>query len=209
MSSLRRLAGGSAFRVADVVVQVAAALWITPQMLHALGRERYGLWVTAITLVNYIDIFDLGLTSAVTRYVSRALGRNAPGEAREIVRSAFSILLAIGLGCLLLIGLLAFVAPWLLPTASANVPLRAIIVIFGATVALSFPLRVFSGVLEAHVRYELTALVSILRALLVTVALSIALHTGAGLITVVTIIAVGGLLQRCLNWQFATIPPRQ
>lgn len=204
MSSLRRLAGGSAFRIADVAGQAAAALWITPQMIETLGPTRNGLWVTVITAVSYIDIFDLGLTSAVNRYVSRALGRNAPDEAREIVRSAFSILLAIGLGCLVLVGLLATVASWLRPQSlPTDVPLSAIILIFGGTVALSFPLRVFSGVLEAHVRYELTAIASILRCLLVTAALTVALRSGTNLVPVATIIAVGGLFQRGLNWQFA------
>ena len=203
MIPLRRLASSSALRVADIAVQVATTFWITPLLIHALGRERYGLWATVIALVTYLDIFDLGLTSAVTRYVSRALGKSDEAAARETVRSAFAILLRIGLGCLVLVALLAAAAPWLLRGVRAEVPARAIIVILGGTAALSFPLRVFAGVLEAHLRYECTTLASIARTLLTTAALWWVLRNGADLVHVVAVVAAGGLFQRALNWFFA------
>ncbi len=203
MISLRRLAGSSVLRGTDVAVQVAAALWITPQLIHALGRERYGVWVVVLMLVSYIDIFDLGLTSAVTRHVSRALGRQNLDEARETVRSAFSLLSFIGAGCLLLVAGLAAAAPHFIHDAAQAAPVRALILILGCTIALSFPARVFTGVLEAFVRYECTTFTSIVRTVLTNVVLAAVLRNGADLVQVVAVVACGGLLHRMLNYIFA------
>ncbi len=200
MITLRRLATSSILRGADVATQVAAALWITPQLIHALGNERYGVWVIVLTLVSYIDIFDLGMTSAVTRYVSRALGRENLDEARETVRSAFSLLSMIGAGCLLIVAALAVIAPLFIHDAG---PARALILILGCTVALSFPARVFAGVLEAFVRYECTTFTSIVRTVLTNVVLYAVLRGGGDLVQVVAVVAGGGLLHRLLNYLFA------
>ena len=201
--TLRRLASNSVLRVVDVAVQVLATLWLTPLLIHNLGMARYGLWVTVLTLVSYLDIFDLGLTSAVTRYVSRALGRGDLDAARETVRSAFTILLRIALGCLALVALLAAAVPWIMPDSTQAGPVRAIIVILGITAALSFPMRVFTGVIEAFVRYECTTAASIIRTVLTTGALVWVLHTGGDMIHVVLVVAAGGLLHRALNYFFA------
>jgi O-antigen/teichoic acid export membrane protein len=200
MISLRRIASSSALRALDVGVQVISALWITPQIVRALGQERYGLWVTVLTLVTYIDIFDLGLTNAVTRYVSRALGQQNPAEACEVIRSAFTILLQIGLGCLVLVLALAAVAPVLLRDSAQLGPIQLMIVILGFVGALSFPMRVFAGVLEAHVRYELTTSASIVRTVLTSIALWWVANHGGNLVQIVVIVATAGLLQRALNF---------
>lgn len=203
MIPIRRLASSSALRVADVLIQALATLWITPLLITALGKERYGLWVTVITLVSYLDIFDLGLTSATSRYVSRALGRNDLDGARAAARSAFAILLAIGGGCLLLVAILAWAAPSIVTGESADIPLRTLVVILGTTAALSFPMRVFSGVLEAFVRYEFTTGASIIRTVCSTIALWWVINHGANLVHVVIVVAGSGLLQRGLNFIFA------
>jgi O-antigen/teichoic acid export membrane protein len=203
MISLRRLASSSALRALDVGVQALATLWITPLLIHSLGKERYGLWITVITLVSYLDLFDLGMTNATSRYVARALGKSDLDAARATARSAFTVLALIGLGCLVLVGLLTIAIPHLLPSAPESLPLKALVLILGCTAALSFPLRVFSGVLEAFVRYEYTTAASLIRTVLSTLALSWVLTHGASLLHMVIVVAASGLLQRALNLIFA------
>jgi O-antigen/teichoic acid export membrane protein len=201
--SKRRIASSSVLRGVDVAFQVLSTLWITPLIIHALGKERYGLWVTVLTMVSYIDIFDFGITNAVTRYVSRAIGKKDATEVTEVIRTAFSILLAIGICCTVLVGGLAVAGPWLAPGNSDPVLVRQIILIIGLVTALSFPMRVFAGVLEAHVRYELTTTASILRTILNTLALWWVANHGANLLHVVFVTAASGLFQRALNYLFA------
>src|SRR5260370_19642730 len=54
----------------------AVGLLLTPFVLHHLGDEAFGLWVLVVTLAGYYGLFDLGVGSAVLRYVAhrRALG---------------------------------------------------------------------------------------------------------------------------------------
>ncbi|MCL6554560.1 MAG: oligosaccharide flippase family protein, partial [Firmicutes bacterium] len=49
-----------------------------PVTVHGLGTERFGLLVFTWTLLGVLGISDLGLGSAVTKYVAEALGGGSP-----------------------------------------------------------------------------------------------------------------------------------
>src|SRR5438093_1000215 len=81
-------------------------------------------------------------------------------------------------------------------------PVQALVLILGSALALSFPARVFTGVLEAFARYEWTTLTSIVRTLITTAAMWWVLRAGGELLDVVVVAASGGLLHRALNYFF-------
>ena len=46
------------------------ALVLTPYMLRSFGQSEYGLYVLIGTLVSHLSLLDLGLGTAVVRYVA-------------------------------------------------------------------------------------------------------------------------------------------
>jgi O-antigen/teichoic acid export membrane protein len=60
-----------------------------PLSLRILGREQYGLWLSVGSIVAWMGVSDLGLSSGLVNSVGRAYGRNDWGEIRTLVSSAF------------------------------------------------------------------------------------------------------------------------
>lgn len=91
----RRLATG----IASGVVTKGAGFLVTiitvPMTLHYLGSERYGIWVTMISMLAWLSMVDLGVANGLTPALSAAFGKNRMDLARGYVATAFWALTAI------------------------------------------------------------------------------------------------------------------
>lgn len=60
-----------------------------PMTLHYLGAERYGIWVTMISMLAWISMADLGVANGLTPLLSAAFGKDRPDLARGYISTAF------------------------------------------------------------------------------------------------------------------------
>jgi len=65
--------------------------------LGYLGPERYGVWVTMISMLAWLSLMDLGLANGLTPTLSAAFGKNRDDLAREYVATAIWSLVAIAI----------------------------------------------------------------------------------------------------------------
>jgi len=65
--------------------------------LGYLGPERYGVWVTMISMLAWLSLMDLGLANGLTPILSAAFGKNRDDLAREYVATAIWSLVAIAI----------------------------------------------------------------------------------------------------------------
>jgi O-antigen/teichoic acid export membrane protein len=68
-----------------------------PMTLHYLGPERYGIWVTMISILAWISMVDLGIANGLLPLLSAAFGKGRDDLAREYVATAFWSLIAIAI----------------------------------------------------------------------------------------------------------------
>ncbi|NJP07626.1 MAG: lipopolysaccharide biosynthesis protein [Chloroflexaceae bacterium] len=76
-----------------------------PLTVGYLGPERYGLWITISSLLNWLIISDVGFNSALVNVLAEADGQDDPVRAQGLVATTFWVLLGIAL----LIALIAVV----------------------------------------------------------------------------------------------------
>src|SRR5438874_13809856 len=69
----------------------------TPRIVHGLGPERYGVLATALVVLGYFGLFDLGLGRAATRVVASALGAGRDEDVPAIAWTAGMVLAGLGL----------------------------------------------------------------------------------------------------------------
>ena len=50
---------------------LAVGFFLAPFIVHRLGNVAYGVWVLAISCINYLGLLDLGMASSVIRFVSK------------------------------------------------------------------------------------------------------------------------------------------
>src|SRR5215831_6498408 len=105
MPNARRIAQNVLSNWLALAFMTVIAFFLSPFIVHHLGNLAYGVWVIIASLVSYMSLLDLGLQSAVTRFVSQATAQANHEEASQAVSSALWIRLWISLA-LILAGLL-------------------------------------------------------------------------------------------------------
>jgi len=186
-SKAKLLAKGSMLRIFSFFAYTFVALLLMPFVIHSLGDRMYGLWIVIGSFLTFYGLFDFGLSSAVQRYISRALGTEDHKEANIIANTTLSIYLLVGL-CVAIISIVIAVLTPLIASNLPDAPLFGkIILILGASSAIGFPMRVFSGVLTSHLRYDLVTYIGLLKLVLRTVFVVIFLKAGYGILALALI----------------------
>jgi O-antigen/teichoic acid export membrane protein len=130
-------------------IGLSVSLLSLPFASHYLGKERFGLWLVLIGLVNWVSLADLGLANGLINALAAADGREDRGQAQTVIASAFWVSLTVAVGLLLLFLSLSPFLDWaalfnvVSPQARAEAGLAAGIVMF------CFVLRMLAGLLSS------------------------------------------------------------
>lgn len=178
----RKLARGSALRLALSVTTAAVSVLIMPFIVHRLGDRHYGIWTLVASFMGYYGILDLGLSAAAGRYLAGALGADDHDDFNRVFNSSLALFVVLGGLVFAVSGGIAAMAPLLTKNAADAVLFWKVILIMGASVALTFPSRVFESVLEAHYRFDLTAGFDLATLILRTGLIVLVLLLGHGLL---------------------------
>jgi O-antigen/teichoic acid export membrane protein len=193
MSTIRKLASGSALRAANLLATALVSMFIMPFVVHALGDRMYGAWALVAATIGYYGTLQIGLTPAINRYMARALGAKDHEECNRVFNTALRLLSAVGAVALVVTGILAFLAHWLAKNPSDAEVLWKLIAILGVYAALLFPSRVLQGTLEAQLRYDRTAFIDLFSLGLRTVLLIVILLRGYKVVALAAATVASGI----------------
>ena len=143
---------------------MAVGFFLAPFIVHHLGNAAYGVWVLAISSVNYLGLLDLGMRSSVLRFVSKGHAVGDHAGASDALSAALWVRLQISGLVLLIAGTLAYLFPRLfhVPAELAHQAQIAVMII-GLTTGLSMSLGVFGGVLSGLNRYDLQSIATLVQ----------------------------------------------
>ena len=178
-------------------VNVAVGIFLSPFIVHHLGDSAFGIWVLIFSITGYYGIFDLGIRSAIIRYVSKF---NATGEVEELAKIVNTNLFMHTCTCI--VSMIVTVVLSIYVDRLFKIPpefhsdARWLLLMTGASVAVGFPLGVIGGILEGLQRYYIQSWMNIVSNLLRAALIVVALQRGGGLLTVAVItVALGTLAQ--------------
>jgi O-antigen/teichoic acid export membrane protein len=192
----RRLLASVAANWAGFAAQLAAAFFVSPVLVHALGDRRYGVWSLIESVLAYLMLLDLGVAASVVRYVARF---DATGD-REALNRLFSTTLCIfaaaGAAIFALTLLAAFPAFALLPVPTdLAAEGRWMLVLLGLNLAVGLPMNVFACVLDGLGRYPAKSAVRTVGVIVRSVALVVVIRSGGGLLAVAAILTAHTVLE--------------
>jgi O-antigen/teichoic acid export membrane protein len=164
---------------------LAVGFFLAPFVVHRLGNVAYGVWVLAISSVNYLNLLELGMRSSVVRFVSKGYATQDHDGASEVLSAAFWVRIQISALVLVLSGALAAAFPLLfkVPPALARDAREAILVI-GITTAMNMSIGVIGGVLSALNRYDLQSYILLLQLTIRVVGVVAVLLSGHGIVAI-------------------------
>jgi O-antigen/teichoic acid export membrane protein len=199
------MAGKKRFAINVVMNWVAMAVgmvipfFLTPFVVRHLGSNAYGVWILAVSTVSYLNLLDLGLRSAIVRFVSKGTTEGKFDEAQKAIGAALWVRLLIAAVVALVSIALAFSFPHLFKVPHDLQRAGQITVLLCALgVAITLVSGVFGGVLSGIDRFDILSSITMTQTLGRAVGVILILRSGHGLVTLAywefTIVLLAGLL---------------
>ncbi|MFC1738956.1 oligosaccharide flippase family protein [Planctomycetota bacterium] len=168
-----------------LAITVVVGLFLTPYIIGYLGKTGYGIWVLISSIIGYYGILDLGVTSAITRYVARYAGQKDYKSLNGTINTSLVMFCVIGF--IVVVASFALAGPmssFFNVSTDQIVKFRQTVWLLGLAVGVGFLGNLFGAVIKAHERFVAANLVIIFITLIRTSLIVLLLSRGFGLVGV-------------------------
>jgi O-antigen/teichoic acid export membrane protein len=93
-------------------VSILIGLIKVPVILLYLDVEKYGVWLTIASIVDWVQYFDLGIGHGLRNKFAEALANNNKERAKKLVSTAYFYITLIFIGLTLLLLPLVYTLNW-------------------------------------------------------------------------------------------------
>ncbi|MDX1754890.1 MAG: oligosaccharide flippase family protein [Marinobacter sp.] len=166
MTTASELLKGSVTRVSQTFTSILVAFFMMPFLVHELGDHWYGVWTVIGSLAAAYHLFDLGMASAVTRYVSHAFSLDDSTEANATINTALFIYIAISCGIVFITIAISFVSRLFIDSPDDKTLVQQLVLIVGLSISFELPFNALAGVPNAKLKFHQVALARIFATLL-------------------------------------------
>ena len=168
---------------ATVFVQIGVAFFLTPFLVKTLGEEKYGLWSVIAASAGYMALIDLGVASAVTKFVAEFRNNEKVTTLQPLLNAAARRLT---IASLVLLSLTPFAA-WAISAFVKTAPelkdqLFWSVILAGLEISVFVGSGLYRGVLAGNHRFDLIGSLTIFTTVLRAIAMAFVVHAGGGLI---------------------------
>jgi O-antigen/teichoic acid export membrane protein len=183
MAGAKRFAFNVIMNWFAMAVGMVVPFFLTPFVVRSLGVTAYGIWILAVSTVSYLNVLDMGLGSAVIRFVSKAVAQDNQQEAKRAIGAAlwFRFLISIAVAVLSVFFAIAFPHLFKIPSALQHAG-QVTVLLCALGVAITLVSGVFGSVLSASHRYDVLSCISALQTLARAGGVILILRTGHGLV---------------------------
>jgi O-antigen/teichoic acid export membrane protein len=169
-------------------IGLALSFLFTPFIIRVLGDSAYGIWLLALSVTGFMNLLDLGVRGAVTRYVARFAAIEDHESASRTASSALRILLSTSaIVALVSVGLAVFATDFFSIPDAFRRPAQLVLVLTGLNVGVSLVGGTYAGALAARNRIDLLNVVDVLTGVLRTLITVAALVAAYGIVAIAVI----------------------
>jgi hypothetical protein len=178
----KRFASGVVTSYGAILVNIFYTILSVRLALHYLGKEQFGLWALALQVSGYMVLLELGMSSAISRFLADHKDDVNGGEYGSLLLTG-GVVFAIQGGMIAIAGaVFSFAAPGLfhIPPALAS-DFRGVLLIITSLSGFSIATRSLGGPLWAFQRMDITNLLAIMTLVLGYGALWLGFRAGYGI----------------------------
>ncbi|WP_288951938.1 hypothetical protein [uncultured Catenibacterium sp.] len=129
----------------------------TPMLLSYLGDEKYGLWVTLLSIINWVNYFDVGIGNGLRNLLAKELAEDELNEVKKSVSTAY-ITLSIIAGSIMIVSIIfSLLVNWRL-IFNTDLDMRGPLLISVMFICINFVLALSNTILYALQLSERVAL---------------------------------------------------
>lgn len=176
-------------------INILTGLIYTPWMINSIGRENYGLFTLAMSVIS-LFVFDFGLSSAVSRFLSKYLAEGRQDKANNCLSIVMKLYLIIDVFFFIaLTSIFFFISNIYAELTPEEIEkFKVIYVIAAAFSVVSFPFIPLNGILTANEQFISLKVCDVLHKLIIVGAMTLCLLMGKGLYALVIVNAVAGII---------------
>jgi O-antigen/teichoic acid export membrane protein len=171
---------------ANLLILIGVKFFLTPFFIHKLGDEEYGVWILILSFIGYMEVLNLGLNTAIVRYLSKYFAVKDYKRMNEIFNTSFFLFSMIAVLIVILVFVLAFFVSDLFDFGGKMI-YKIIFIIVGINFAFQFIGYALTAVLSAKQKYLEINIFGTSSFLISTVLIVIALMMGYKLFAVALI----------------------
>lgn len=155
MSRLKQLGRNYQFLALSRVIGLIISFVLFPFIVSHAGKELYGIYLLLMTMSGYFGTFDLGVGSALQKYVPEYIGKNDTEGLYSIINASFSFFVILGLIGGIVLYFFGFWGVILFKINPSNeIIMRNLFWIFAIAAIFHWPLQTFKGVVQGLQRYD-------------------------------------------------------
>ncbi len=135
----------ASFYTSDAL-QFIVYLFLTPYLLHYLGKEQYGLLAVADSVLGYLGLLNMGLTPVLTRFVAASEAAEDRQRTVALLSTTLALFIALGTAGMLIAWGVAAHIDALFHLQAALVPACALfLALKGIEFAVATPLQIYAA----------------------------------------------------------------
>lgn len=198
----KQLKAGVVLSYSQIIANNIISFIYTPLMILYLGKNQYGLFSFVNAIISYIAIMDMGFSSAVIRFNSKYIAEKNKKKQSEI-NGTFLIIFSIIAMLALVCGLIIYCNINFIWgngfTDKELVLVHKMLLIAIISLAISFPLNVFNGIILANERFIFNKLLNLIKTILLPLTSILFLVNGADATLLLIISLVFSVLNGLIN----------
>jgi len=166
-----------------IFTTILIAFFLSPFLVKTLGDTNYGIWSVIVALTSYMVLLDLGIGSAVAKYVAKYKALSDYKSLNIVIGSGISIMTVAGLFLIAISPVLskALVSAFGFEDELAKT-VRALIIISAIDIAIFINIGVIIGAFFGFQRFEIINAINIMASLFRGISYYLALSHGMGLL---------------------------
>ena len=129
-----------------------------PLFLECLDKTRYGIWVTIMSLVNWIGFFDIGIGQGLRNLLAKSLAEENYIEAKKVVSTAYvAMILIFAFIMVIFVFIYPFINWYKIFNAPVDMASEINTLILIVVLMMNFILGIFKSVLLAYQMPDVTS----------------------------------------------------
>ena len=194
-SSDKQIKIGAIISYLAIGINIISGLLYTPWMINSIGRENYGLYTLALSVIS-LFVFDFGLSASVTRFIARYLAQGRQDKANDCIGLVYRLYLIIDVILFLVLLCVYFFIPQIYQELTPDEidKFKVVYAMAAMYAVVSFPFIPVNGILTAHECFIQLKVCDVLQKLIIVGAMSACLLLGYGLYALVMVNAIAGIL---------------
>ena len=171
MSKIKTIGRNIRFMGLSQFISVVISFFLFPFVVGHVGKEVYGVYLIVVTVTGYFGIFDFGVMSALTKYVSEYNGKGDREGMVKIINASFSFYVLFGIIIALILFACSMYFHLFLKIAPANIAtVKQLFVAAGVSAFFIWPLSAFRGIIQGLNLWDADAILSMVTQVLLVIA---------------------------------------